>query len=120
MNYRECDIISNEVLYTVFQPIISLKNGEVLGYEALSRTSKKCEFDNIGEVFSFAEKNGFLWQLEQICRKKALKSVYEKKIDFYNKKLFLNVNPNIIYDEKFKKRFLQKKLSKVIIWKKKI
>ena len=31
------NIISNKEIMTVFQPIISLRDGEVLGHEALSR-----------------------------------------------------------------------------------
>lgn len=37
------NIIKNKEIKSVFQPIVSLKNGSVLGYEALSRiTAKRC------------------------------------------------------------------------------
>ena len=34
------EIIAEKKLYTVFQPIVSLRDGKVFGYEALSRISK--------------------------------------------------------------------------------
>lgn len=92
-------IIEDKKIYPVYQPIISLKTGEILGYEALSRIAlESCSF-NVEEMFSYAEEFQCLWNLEYICRKKALKGI---KNDLGEKKLFLNVDPNIFKDERFK------------------
>ena len=92
-------IIEEKKLYPVYQPIVSLHTGELLGYEALSRISlDSCEF-NIEELFSYAEQFQCLWNLEYICRKKALKEIKGK---LGSLKLFLNVSPNIFNDERFK------------------
>ena len=65
-------IIDEEKIFPVYQPIFSLKNGELLGYEALSRIAlDSCSF-NIEEMFSYAEEYHCLWNLEYLCRKKAL------------------------------------------------
>ena len=39
-------IINHKQIRTVFQPIVSLKRGTVLGYEALSRVTAESEFNN--------------------------------------------------------------------------
>ena len=91
-------IITDKKIYPVYQPIVSLKTGEILGYEALSRISlNSCTF-NAEELFTYAKEYNCLWNLEYICRKKALKGVKDKTAD---KKLFLNVDPNIIKDLRF-------------------
>ncbi|MDF2473914.1 MAG: hypothetical protein K0R21_1696, partial [Anaerocolumna sp.] len=41
------DIIDGKHIKPVFQPIISLRDGHVLGYEALSRLTKNSIFNNI-------------------------------------------------------------------------
>lgn len=93
------NIIEEKKIYPVYQPIVSLKNGELLGYEALSRISlKPCSF-NVEEMFSYAEEFQCLWNLEYICRKKVLKEAKDK---IGQKKLFLNVDPNVFNDERFK------------------
>lgn len=91
-------ILSNRKIYPVYQPIVSLTTGNLLGYEALSRIDfEKCNF-NIEELFKLAKEYGYLWNLEYICRKKALNSIKNK---LGNKKLFLNVDPDIFRDERF-------------------
>ena len=45
------EIIKDQRLAVVFQPIISLKNVDVLGYEALSRTPFEEAFINIETYF---------------------------------------------------------------------
>lgn len=96
------EILKNGTVSTVFQPIISLKDGKLLGYEALSRGPKETFFENPERMFEFARIYGRLWDLEFLCRIKALENVTNSKSDFY---IFLNVDPNTINDEKFKKGF---------------
>ncbi len=92
------EIINEKLIYPVYQPIVSLKTAKILGYEALSRISlDSCTF-NVEEMFDYAEKYQCLWQLEYICRKKAIKEI---KNELGPKKLFLNVDPNIFEDERF-------------------
>jgi EAL domain-containing protein (putative c-di-GMP-specific phosphodiesterase class I)/GGDEF domain-containing protein len=54
---------------------------------------------DIETMFHLAEKADRLWDLESLCRSKVLAHLGRKP---RLKKLFLNVNPNIINDEKFK------------------
>lgn len=97
-------IIRNSEIKTVFQPIVSLRDGTILGHEALSRITSQCEI-NIENLFAIASMNNRLWELELLCRKKALEAAYIFMKPPYQKKLFINVNPNIMHDESFRKGF---------------
>lgn len=99
------NIIINKCLKTVFQPIISITNGSILGYEALSRITCDSAFMNIEELFKAAEEYNRLWELELLCRTTALENAYKFMMPPYNKKLFINVNPNIMHDKKFEAGF---------------
>ena len=91
-------ILKDKMIAPVFQPIVSLRDGSILGYEALSR-SPKGKFESPVALFEAANTHGKLWKLEQICRTKALEAANELQIAGT---LFLNVNPNLMQDPKFK------------------
>lgn len=91
------DIIRNKRIYPVFQPIVDIKSGSIVAYEALSRISGDSTM-TIGELFELACKCGMVWELEAVCRRKALKQAVNKPSSM---KLFLNVDPNVILDSKF-------------------
>ncbi|WP_206459524.1 GGDEF domain-containing protein [Anaerovorax sp. IOR16] len=98
-------IIENKQIKTVFQPIISLRDGSILGHEALSRITCESEINSLDMLFACAEKYNRIWDLEQVCRTKSLEMAFDFMIPRYSNKLFLNVNPKIIHDDKFKKGF---------------
>ena len=101
--------IRNEDIQTVFQPIISLEDGELLGYEALSRGPANTPLQNPDKLFSYAMEHDQLWNLEYLCRTKALESAHALQSEG---KLFLNVNPNIMNDPKFRFGFTKEYLSR--------
>lgn len=100
-------IIEGKHIKPVYQPIVSLINGETYGYEALSRISEKNLDINIEQMFRIADKTNRSWELETLCRTKALENSVNLE---EGKKLFLNVNSNIIYDKKFKEGFTKERL----------
>lgn len=100
-------IISEKLIYPVYQPIVSLKDGSIYAYEALSRITAENTSLNIMELFEGAGRSGYLWELEKICRTKALKHAVEKP---EGTKLFINVDGNILRDSKFIKGFTKEKL----------
>lgn len=95
-------ILDTKCIYPVFQPIVSMKDGGILGYEALSRISDRTIDLSVEEMFQTADQMNKAWELEYLCRKESLHGA--QRID-KDKKLFLNINPNIIKDEKFKEGF---------------
>lgn len=87
------DILAKGKICTVFQPIISLQTGDVLGYEALSRGPEKSFLENPCQLFSLADKLGKNLEIENLCLNRAL-----ERYSFLGKKelLFLNINPNAL------------------------
>lgn len=100
-SYHELEkILHNKDIRAVFQPIFSLLDGTIFGYEALSRGPQGSILERPDDLFLAAEKFNKLWELEFLCRSKAFGSVKDLAKD---KMLFINVDPNIINDERFKK-----------------
>lgn len=102
-------ILNNEEIKTVFQPIISLKDGKVHGYEALSRGPKDSMLEQPAALFDIARLHNKLWELEFLCRLKAIENASKF---FPDTKIFLNVDPAIINDDKFKQGFTKDYLKK--------
>lgn len=52
------------------------------------------------------------WDVEQLCRTHSLEAAFlSSDHPAYNKKLFINVNPNIMHDIKFRQGFTKEYLS---------
>lgn len=98
-------IIHNKQIRTVFQPIISLRDGQVLGHEALSRITCESEIKNPDMLFNLAAEYNRLWDLELLCRTRTLETAFKFMIPPYDKKLFINVNPHTMHDDAFRKGF---------------
>lgn len=85
-------IIAENKLYIVFQPIISLKDGELFGFEALSRSTCK-DYPAISELIEDAEQAGFDIQLEKRMVYNALIAYEKRPKEFQNVSLFINTAP---------------------------
>lgn len=94
------EILAKEEITTVFQPIVLLENGVILGYEALSRGKKGSPLEMPQNLFLTAEKYNKSLELEYLCRKKAIERA--KNLD-EDKKLFINVDPRIFNDIKVRR-----------------
>ncbi|WP_192930172.1 GGDEF domain-containing protein [Alkaliphilus pronyensis] len=90
------DIINNECIDNVFQCIISLKDGSVLGYEALCRGPKETAYEKPQSLFEMAKENGKIFELEKICKKKAIEKFKSKGEQL---KLFVNIDPGCFLKE---------------------
>lgn len=103
------DILNHGNIKTVFQPIVSLKDGSVLGYEALSRGPRESILESPAKLFDIARMYGKVWELEFLCRIKALENAVKTIPDAC---IFLNVDPATINDDKFRKGFTKEFLNK--------
>lgn len=83
---------------SVYQPIISLRWGSILGWEALTRGPADSYFRSPDIIFSFAEEAGLLFPLEKLCRQSAFNRLGEIGPD---QKLFINIHPRTINDPSF-------------------
>lgn len=102
-------VIDAKSLKTVYQPIVSLRTGEVYAYEALSRITDKSVNISIADMFEIAGESGCLWKLEKICRSLAVENAVGKP---ENTKMFINVDGNVIQDREFISGFTKEYLSK--------
>lgn len=107
MNFDE--ILSGKNLYTVFQPIVSLETGDVFAYEALTRIDESVYIGSIKNLFKISEDASLSWQLEKKCIKSALKTARTLGL---KRKLFLNINPNVLLEEEFQENYIKSKLEK--------
>ena len=101
-------LLHHRQIRTVFQPIVSLRDGSVFGYEALSRGPQGTEMESPNVLFEYAQRYGKLWDLELLCRTKAIETVSRLHAQI---RLFLNVNPNIMHDIKFRQGFTKEYLN---------
>ena len=99
----------DKYLKAAFQPIIETGNGEVFGYEALARIPGTSCFNNIAELFPFAEKIGQLYPIETLCRRQAILAY--PAIAQNKERLFLNINPQILLAPEFSSGYTKKLLN---------
>ena len=93
------DILKNEKVTSYYQPIVNLRNGEIIGYEALSRGPEKTVFYSPLALIDKAHDRQKIWELEMLFRKKALERIRELDSD---KLLFVNVDPEVIKTAEYK------------------
>ena len=104
------EILNGGHIRSVYQPIVSFQDGLIWGYEALSRITLPDCYLNIEQLFELAVKTRKLWELEKLCRTQALKGARTKPAGM---RLFLNVDPNTVYDPGFIAGFTREKLLKL-------
>lgn len=101
-------ILQVKDITTVFQPIICLKDSSIIGYEALSRGPEGSALHFPDKLFQAAKEHNLTWELDHLCRIKALEKANSLRKDKY---LFINVDPKIINDKKFSEGFTKEFLS---------
>lgn len=92
------DIMRNQSIYPVYQPIVSLADSSILGYEALTRGPEGHPFHSPKELFAFAEREGWIYDLEQMAREKAIAGCAGLSPD---QRVFINISAEMIHDSRF-------------------
>ncbi|HVC03177.1 MAG TPA: bifunctional diguanylate cyclase/phosphodiesterase, partial [Candidatus Acidoferrales bacterium] len=88
-------VLGGGTLITVFQPIVNLIDGTVLGYEALARPEGFAALDSVEEIFEAARTSGHIGNLDRICRRQAVEDAKELPADAT---LFLNISASSLLD----------------------
>ncbi|WP_287812394.1 bifunctional diguanylate cyclase/phosphodiesterase [Pseudomonas sp.] len=88
-------ILAQGSLHTLFQPIVSLSERRILGYEALSRGPSNSALHSPINLFAVARQAGRLSELEIACRDTACRRFSEQKLPG---KIFLNVSPESLLE----------------------
>ncbi|KAB3532503.1 EAL domain-containing protein [Alkaliphilus serpentinus] len=100
-------ILLNKSISTNFQPIISLVNGEIIGYEALTRGPEDSPLHYPDRLFEAAKRYNKVWELDLLCR---ITAIERAKDVIGDKFLFINIDADIIKDPEFKKGFTKEYL----------
>jgi diguanylate cyclase (GGDEF)-like protein len=82
-------------LTTMFQPIVDLVDGSVLGYEALARPEGFAAMDSVEAVFEAARTSGHIRDLDWVCRRRALEDAQQLPDGVA---LFLNISAAALLD----------------------
>jgi EAL domain-containing protein (putative c-di-GMP-specific phosphodiesterase class I) len=101
-------IIVFKQILPVFQPIVSLKDGQIHGHESLSRLTHDGRITNPEELFDKARVHGLTSEIEKLCREKALSRAAEIGLDGL---IFLNVCPALLHTEGHRPGFTAELLS---------
>lgn len=88
-------LLQEESVHMLYMPIVSLRDGEPLGWEALARGPENSPFYSPSTLFAYADETETVFRLESICRKRALEKLRYLQ---HNQKLFINLDPRAIDD----------------------
>ena len=88
-------LIEQRALRAVYQPIVNLADGEVLGFEALARPLGVAAGGSAEEMFTWAQRLGHVRDLDWICRRAALEGAQAMAPQA---SLFINVSVGALLD----------------------
>ena len=92
------NILDNGSLTPLFQPIVSLKENKIYGYEALIRGPSDSPLHSPINLFDAASRNGRLAELDLLCREIAITKFGQLKLD---EKLFINTIPEVLLQQDY-------------------
>lgn len=90
-------VLGARLLFPVFQPIIDFRVRAILGYEALIRGPEGSALEFPDQLFAAAGRAGLLLELEHACREASLRAFAAQRLAG---RLFLNVTPGCLLDQK--------------------
>jgi diguanylate cyclase (GGDEF)-like protein len=90
---RLIEILDQRQLNALFQPIINMKSGALIGYEGLIRGPSDSPLHSPMNLFKVARANSLSVELEHLCREVVLERFAELALPG---KLFLNVSPGML------------------------
>ncbi|MCK9395042.1 MAG: GGDEF domain-containing protein [Methylobacter sp.] len=94
------NILDDKLLTPHFQPIVSLNQKKILGYEALIRGPSDSPLHSPFNLFTTAERFNLSTRLEFLCREITIQHYADLDI---KEKLFINASPLVLLQPEFKK-----------------
>jgi EAL domain-containing protein (putative c-di-GMP-specific phosphodiesterase class I) len=86
-------ILSEDLVRSVYQPIVDIDSEEVVGYEALARGPEGSPLERPDLMFAVARRTGRVEELDWACRTAALTGALSAGL---RKSLFVNVEPSLL------------------------
>ena len=93
------DILEKRDLSALFQPVIDLSGGTILGFEGLIRGPADNPLHSPANLFGAAREHGLTFEIEMLCRQIVMESFAAQDLPG---KLFLNVSPDVLTHPSFK------------------
>lgn len=87
------EIIAQRKLTALFQPIVKMRNGEILGYEGLIRGPSNTPLHSPLSLFKVARQHNLSVQMEYLCRHIVMAKFAQSGLPGH---LFLNVTPGAL------------------------
>ena len=87
-------VLDGRQVRSIYQPIVDLSSGAVIGYEALAR-GPAGPLESPDQLFSAARRAGRLAELDQLCRIAAVQGAVDGGI-YSPLTLFINIEPEIL------------------------
>jgi EAL domain-containing protein (putative c-di-GMP-specific phosphodiesterase class I) len=110
---RRCtlqEVLLEDKIATVFQPIVGLRDASILGIEALARGPEGTHFHAPLRLFELATESDLAFELDRKCRRRALGAARSLPA---GQLLFVNVLPSAMYDPEFQGQSLLRQLQEV-------
>lgn len=92
------EIIDNQRLTAVFQPIIDFRANAFIAFEGLIRGPENSGLHSPQQLFVAADRHGMRRKLERACRETVFRAFARQHLPG---KLFINVSPDSLCDERF-------------------
>lgn len=89
-------ILNRGAVSSLFQPIVSMLEERIVGFEALSRGPSDSPLHSPVTLFAAARHHGILTELEMLCRDRAISRFCNQNLPG---KLFLNVSPESLLEQ---------------------
>lgn len=106
--YKRLKALHNIMKYnrmcTYFQPILNLKTGETIGFEALNRPDETNLFSNTEDFYEFVGQSNQVFLFECFCRNISLKRFMERlngNLPQGTTLLFINIHPRVLMDSNY-------------------
>lgn len=87
-------VIRDRAIRSVYQPLVDLYSGEIVGYEALARGPEGSSLERPDRLFQAARAAGMESELEWQCQRAALEGALEAGLS-PGQALFLNLEPGV-------------------------
>ncbi len=90
---------------TAFQPILSLTEGETIGYEVLNRPKSSIHFPTTEDFYTYIGKSNNVFTIEGFLRNLSLKRYAEqakKAVSPEDGLIFLNIQPQVLTDPSYR------------------
>ena len=92
------EVVASDAISPVYQPIVDLRSGVVVGFEGLSRPAPGTSFPDAGSLFSLAEATGRTADLDWVCIRSIVKGASKLRPD---QTLSLNLSPKTVEAPEF-------------------